>query len=146
MGEFPALESVLAHIQRSRCPWEQPDLTECGRAVVEFARVVSRDQALARFREIGATRARYEFCVTCWETADRHSTWEADPLAAIGRLPNAWASGERAIRARAELRALGLLVEAHREEFDAAVESLLGTSDLRARKAVRRWHQRSGQN
>ena len=129
---------VLAHIVRGRLPWETgAERTECGHDASEFARVATRDEVRARVAEIGKTRAVYEFCITCTETANRHPTWDHDPLAALGRLPGWYARDARADLARRELRAVALLIQEHWDEYLSTLEQLEAVTTLQQRRRVR---------
>lgn len=126
--EPPKGKPIVAHIARERLPWETTDLTECGKDPTQFVRVVSREAALRRFKEVGSTRARYEFCVTCVQTANRHPTWSNDPIAAVGRVTTyGWRADDANALHQAELRAVAHLIEAHRAEFEQAVGDLMAT-------------------
>jgi hypothetical protein len=130
--------AALAHIARDRLPWETgTPRTECGHDAIEFTRVLSREQATKRAQEIGQARSHYEFCVTCLQTVQRHATWDRDPLSAIGRLPNGWSTDGRAELARLELRAVGLLVQAHWEEYLATLDQLRSTVRLDSKRQRR---------
>jgi hypothetical protein len=140
----PAVE----HILRANLPWRPGDeMTECGRPVAEFASVLTRDQAIAKFRDLGKARALMTTCVTCAQTTDRHATWETNPAAVMARHCDSygarWSSvaGAQERQLNDELRALALLAQAHREEFDQLLDGLTATGDL---TAARRERQRRG--
>lgn len=126
---------AVQHIMRSPLPW-RPDeeLTECGKPAVDFAKVITRDQAVALYRDIGRTRFTMVTCMTCTDTANRWPTFDADPVARLFREAN-----RPSPLFKAELQALAMLVAAHPEEFTEAVAGLGNTVDLAAaRRAAQR--------
>ena len=104
--------------------------------------MLTRDEAKARWKAVGANRARYEFCSTCVDTVNRHAEFEEDPLEAALRMPNRWQAEDKGARARAELRAVAMLIDAHRAEFTEAVESLLATASLSEARTDRAYRRR----
>lgn len=148
------MKDPVDHIGRPPLPWRDSALTECGRPINDVAKVVSRDEAVARWKDQGAARAAYTLCMTCVQTADRHrSTWETSPIARfmreceelqwVTRLGRRNAGPDtpdpreqRADLVTRELRAIAMLIEAHRDEFDAAVAGQVETLSLdKAREA-----------
>ena len=142
----------LTHIERSRLPWHDERKTECG---LDPCRVPTwtRDEAIAKARELGRQRFSLFCCMTCTDTVERHSTWEQDPASCLVRFAernqlgrSRWSEPDQnASRFAAELRAIAALIEEHREEFDETVEGLLNTASLdAARKAKRRRAKQAG--
>jgi hypothetical protein len=134
-------DGPLDHLQRAMPPWHTgPPLTECGRLVADVASVTDRAQLKAKVARLGQQRASFSTCMTCANMAGRVEMWERRPDAVVER----WVCGSvfrgagidgatpAADRMRHELLALGLLVEAHREEFERLVEALGQTEDLDA--------------
>lgn len=132
----------ITHIERANLPWHTERTTECGLDVPRHP-AWTRDEALAKYKELGAQRLAFVVCMTCWNCYARHSTWEADPAACIIRAASGMQTHfggmtEEKRRFADELRAIALLVAAHREEFDATVQSLSEVVDLKeARRAKR---------
>ena len=137
------MRPAVEHILRELLPWQRGEAgTECGRPVAEFAAVLTRDQAIAKFRALGQTRATMTTCVTCAQTVDRHATWATNPAAALARVADRYVSRycpdkKAQRRFNDELRALALLAEAHREEFEELLAGLTGAVDLRQAQAAR---------
>lgn len=137
----PSGKPQVAHIVIPRIPWRTVDRTYCGRDPQEFKKIASLADAQRRWKEVGAKRAAYEFCVTCVETANRHQPWDQNPVAAVHYAYNKFGEWSRESPERdvafAELRALAALVEAHREEFEQAVADLGGVVSLDALRVKR---------
>lgn len=135
------MKEPVAHIARPDLPWREPEgLTECGRPVAEFAEVMTRDEAIAKVKDLGKTRFAMVSCITCWQTASRHPHWEKSPSSVMARSieRSGWRFGdseERNLLDR-ELRAIAALIEAHREEFDQLVD-VVSIEDLRKARARR---------
>jgi hypothetical protein len=126
---------AVQHIMRSPLPW-RPDeeLTECGKPAVDFAKVISRDLAVAQHRDLGATRFAMVTCITCTQTANRWPTFDMNPVDRLLR-----EAQRPSPLFKAELRALAMLAAAHPEEFTEAVADLGNTVDLAAaRRASQR--------
>ena len=119
-------------------------LTECG---IDAARYPTwtRDEAFAQLDKLGKQRFGLFVCMTCWGTAGRHSTWDVDPASCMVRhadrhtfsAKGRWRRDE-AVQFAAELRALGLLVAAHRDEFDETVAGILAATPLTDARASKR--------
>jgi hypothetical protein len=134
----------ITHIERSNLPWHDDErVTECGLDAAKHP-TWSRAAAVATCKEMGKQRFSLFVCMTCMSTAERHSTWEEDPASCMGRYTEGrslrWRSDdEGAIRFANELRAIALLIEAHRDEFDEAVAALGATRSLDGQRAARRY-------
>ncbi len=122
-------ELPLQHIVRPKLPWrcDEAAKTECGRK--PDAHAISRDEAVAKVKKQGKTRAALTTCMTCWETAARHPDWDQAPSMVIKRyIKNRWWSGwgnsyrydpeDETVKLDAELRAVWDLIQAHPEEFE----------------------------
>jgi hypothetical protein len=133
-------DGPLDHLPRAMPPWYTgPALTECGRPVADVAAVTDRATLKAKIARLGQQRASFSTCMTCAKMAGRSETWERNPGAVVERFVRgaafygfSAAEEPAADLMRRELLALGLLVEAHREEFDRLVEALGQTEDLDA--------------
>ena len=139
------MKDPVDHIVRPTVPWRDPDLTQCGRSVADVAKVVSLDEARRRWRDQGEARASFTLCMTCVQTADRHRVdWDSNPIGIVSReataLDYVWQSRGRredhdqdlaqATRLTHELRAIAMLIDAHRDEFEAAVAGQSEVTDL----------------
>lgn len=125
----------MEHIERCILPWQSERLTECGKPVAEFATVLSREEAARKFREQGKQRAAMTTCMTCLNRGQyQPMTWEDNPAAVMGRACERAGFHPREDHPmNVELRALALLVEAHRAEFDQAIADLTSAVPLRPR-------------
>ena len=135
----------LTHIERSPLPWRPERATECGLDATEHP-TWTREEAVAKRADLGAQRFSLFACMTCTSTFDRHSTWEIDPASclvrhaapmALSRWGRHLEGDEEKRRFADELRAIAALIDAHREEFDALVESLGDVVDLGSRRRKR---------
>jgi hypothetical protein len=131
----PTNDEPLHHIERETLPW-RPDArrTLCGRDATELP-TWTRDEAKANARRLGRQRFSLFACMTCTSVFDLHVPWEESPaecvrgyLDRVGR----WRVTDAAEleRLNAEFRAIAMLIEAHRGEFDDAVNGLLGMVSL----------------
>lgn len=126
----------LEHVRRPNLPWRTFDLTECG---LDTDRpVISRAELAAKWKAQGQQRAALTTCMTCLDTARRWPSWDEDPVRCLGRETYGGRRGHEDVF-RAELRAIELLVEAYRDEFDQAVRDINAAPTLEAKQAWRRW-------
>lgn len=132
--EPPPLKIV--HVERPLLPWRDEDLTECGLSASNHP-TITRDELKVKVKREGKTRALYTTCQTCFATAQRHPTWEEDPVGRVQREVNLWGRDDKYQRVRQELEAIALLIEAHRGEFDQTMQDLDGAVDLSDRRAKR---------
>jgi hypothetical protein len=126
-------DEPLSHIRRPDLPWRTSRLTECGRPTADVKKFMERQEALALVKKHGIKRAAFLLCMTCMTTANQYRTWEEDPAGALARE----FFGATDPKLSEELRALGALVNAHREEFDGFLEGLGSTVDLAAARRQR---------
>lgn len=125
------------HIRRDEVPWRAPESTaECGKAIVDQP-WIDRDQygelLSERYRTFQAEvlptdpnakfdRKHLGVCGSCIESAAKWANWMDDPIALMIRyvvgVDRSWTRNESWRSAAAELRALGELVEIHREQFE----------------------------
>lgn len=124
----------LEHVERANLPWRDEALTECGLPTAGHP-VLSRDAWLSKVKAQGKQRAAFTTCMTCWGAAARNSSWDHDPIRALSRACDDWKRKDQFV---AELRALALLVEAHRDEFDLALSGLGEATSLDAARRRRR--------
>lgn len=132
----------LTHVIRPTLPWRDPSMamTECGLQADSYPSV-SRDEASARWRKLGAQRASLWFCMTCVQTAERWPSWDQDPVGCIGRYTERarYRRGDtEGDEFRRELIAIAQLIELHRDDFDGIVAGLGETVSLRDRRDARR--------
>lgn len=138
------MKEPVDHIERPRLPWRSDDeswMTECGYSVLKV-KTITREAFAKRLKEYGQQRTAILTCMTCIQTAQRWSTWNEDPRQALDR-EIAWeGSGRynqdtRGTRLRNELRAIELLINRHREEFDWILFEVASVVDLEAEKRKR---------
>lgn len=120
------MKEPVDHILRPQLPWRiGGGITECGYNS-EKVSTLTRDGYFARVKDMGKQRAAMITCMTCLQTAERWSTWEDDPRAAIHReleweQHGRWSREDRGKRLHDELLAIADLIGNHREEFDAHI-------------------------
>jgi hypothetical protein len=108
-------------------------LTECGRPVDELREVVSRQAFLRLSQQWGQVRTALLVCMACFETARRWKSWDEDPIDGLKRV--IYSESSAAALLRCELRALAMLAEKYRQEFDklvAGVGKVVQLSDRRS--------------
>lgn len=110
-------KTVIEHVRRPRLPWraEEYTRTECGLLLTAAGRVLSREDFIEKVKRLGQQRAAMTTCMTCFNTAQSHPTWETNPVACLGREVEHWRQKNEIFRR--ELRALAALVARHPEEF-----------------------------
>jgi len=123
------MKDPVDHILRPRLPWRaDAGITECGLNASK-APTLTRDQFFQRLKDMGRQRTAMLTCITCSDTASRWGTWDDDPRTALAREIQ-WETGLGGYRHRDrgtsllnELIALEALFKAHREEFEAHLET-----------------------
>lgn len=128
----------LQHIERPRLPWQVERLTECGRDPEDFREglVIERPEVKRLLAAHGQQRVAFLICMTCLNRARySYDSWELNPASVMRR--HCDRSGGDGSAINVELRALALLVEAHRDEFDQAVRDLQGAVPLAAHRKQR---------
>lgn len=131
------MKEPVDHIERPRLPWRSDDeswMTECGYSVLKV-KTITRDAFAKRLKEYGQQRTAILTCMTCIQTAQRWATWAEDPRQAVDR-EIAWegcgrySQDQRGARLRNELKAIAVLIEKHREEFDWLLFDVANAVDL----------------
>ena len=134
------MKEPVDHILRPQLPWrEEGSVTECGYNAAKV-QALTRSEYFARVKGMGKQRAAMFTCMTCAQTAERWGTWEDDPRRALEReiqWEAGWSRQDRGHQLRDELIAMADLIEAHREEFDAAVQSTRQKREWIAQKDAR---------
>lgn len=123
------MSEPLMHVARPSLPWNPSEMSECGRN--DLAHVISRDEFVALVRKLGKQRAAMVVCMTCFDTAQRHSDWAHDPAAVVQRV--IFRPDERE-HLNTELRAIEMLINAHPDEFEQAMNDLQSVTPLAARR------------
>lgn len=124
-------DQPISHIRRPNLPWRTSRMGECGRLERDVAKMIDREEALALIKKYGQQRAAFLLCMTCITNCRQYASWEEDPAGALARE----FFGAKDPQLGNELTALGLLVTAHREEFD---EFLRGVKETVSLDAARR--------
>jgi hypothetical protein len=127
----------LDHVQRVPLPWRHTEdaLTECGLPAASY-KTLTRAEMVAKIGEQGKRRAALSSCMTCWTAMDRGCAYRtaAPVFDAVEREVNRFRfhDPERLDR---EFRALAMLAEAHREDFDTILRDMDEAIDLTAARA-----------
>ena len=137
------LDGPPRHLERYAPPWASGRVTICGRPLDDVGAWLTYDEGRALIAKIGETRARLLLCQTClgMQTRIAHpKKWEADPAEIVHDYTRHHYTPSRspaAQRIRAELLAIGRLIEAHPDEFAASVTAYL-TDEVTARRRAKR--------
>lgn len=135
-----AMTEALDHIIRPALPWRDDRLTECGRPMEDVPHVITRDGFALKYRTQGQQRSALTTCMTCWTTARRWPTWDADPVEVMRRELAVYAEDRDQVGR--ELRAVAALIGAHRDEFAGLLAGLAQVGDLAARRQAK-WGRRA---
>ena len=138
-----ANDQPLKHIIRTGLPWREATKTVCGKPVTQYAPglVISIEEARTLVRQYGQQRAAFLMCMTCINHVSNWTTWERDPVARMAReCERGWGDPDPLVVA--ELRAIGILVERYRVDFDEVVAGIVAGdvvqfSDLRKQRDQR---------
>jgi hypothetical protein len=140
------VKEPVDHILRPQLPWrDNAAITECGMDAAK-APTLTRNQYLARLKEMGQQRTAILTCMTCAQTANNWGTWEDDPRQALMReiqWENPYGyrrNNERGWKLHDELWAAASIIAEHRTVFDALVEERARRRDWLSQKAE---HERS---
>lgn len=133
------MSEPVEHVLRGRLPWRREDerrLTECGRAAESCTALTSADMD-AKIRAQGQQRAGLSSCMTCWDKTGRKYAGllgkydKDDPVEVLRREIDRSRWGEEEKKPlQDELRALGMLVAAHREEYDTLLRDIRDSVDI----------------
>ena len=122
------MKEPVDHILRPPLPWRvgEPGMTECGYDASKV-KTLTREAFDKRVQEMGSQRTALFTCMTCTDANRRWRTRDDDLRSLLGReIDWEWGSGfrrdDRGTRLRDELVAIAVLIEKHRDEFDALVE------------------------
>jgi hypothetical protein len=138
------MKEPVDHILRPRLPWRRDDegaMTECGYDATKVKTLTRREYSY-RLKDLGQQRTAMLTCMTCASTCGRHGSWADDPRQAMQREiewegAGRWSHQDRGQRLKDELLAIEALIEAHREEFDAAISATVGRREWLEKKAAR---------
>lgn len=133
------MKQPVDHILRPRLPWrDEVAITECGYDASKM-KALTRDEAVARFKEFGRQRFAMFTCMTCMDTAERHGTWDKDPRKALEReiaWECQWRRTDHGQRLRDELLAIADLIGAHKDEFVSKVAEIQQRREWNEKKAA----------
>lgn len=142
----PSKEEI-DHVLRIPLPWRNESLTECG-LDPKGKKVLTHETFIARCKDLGKTRIAMVTCMTCLQTTQNWLHAEGSLIARLGREIDR--SGRQWVRPDGnpdllenELRAIALLIDAHREEFDQALADTTGAISIDKLRANRKAKQRS---
>lgn len=131
-------DDKFQHIARSPLPWRPASLTECG-LPTHCNDVITVEQFTEKYKRLGRERVSMVTCVTCWSTADRHSRlyhnpWTDDTAILLDILEREITFARRKDHATfpRELKAITMLIERHREEFDEFIADHAETVPIRS--------------
>jgi hypothetical protein len=130
----------MEHVVRSRPPWRRgEDLTECGKAISAVHVAISRDAFIGKVKRQGQQRSALTTCMTCWNTARNHPSWQENPVASLVReaMRVRWQMPGRDgadLTFLDELRAIEALIAAHPDEWDELLTGLGQTTRLDERR------------
>jgi hypothetical protein len=134
------MKEPVDHIIRPSLPWRRDaGITECGYDASKV-KAITRAEYFQRRKDLGQQRCAMLTCMTCSDTARRWESWENDPRQALAREID-WERGEwrprtdRGTRLHDELVAIAALIEAHRAEFEATIETNAQRRDWLEKKA-----------
>lgn len=134
------MKQPVDHVLRPKLPWRSDEsaITECGYDASKV-KTLTREEFVARLKDMGEQRTALLTCMTCVDTAKRWHPWEADPRQALQREiewehRGRWSVDDGRQRLVFELRAIAALVDAHRDEFEQEVSKLHGVAKWQATK------------
>lgn len=125
-------KASVTHVLRPPIPWRSsPPLTECGLPSASHP-VMTREEFLRKVKELGQRRTAMIVCMTCYDTALRHPSWQENPASCLAReVQSHWRDG-RFVR---ELRAIAALVARHPDEFAELIEDQAEIVPIKSAKA-----------
>lgn len=134
------MKEPVDHIMRPSLPWRSDaPITECGYDSSKV-KAITREEFFRRLKDYGQQRTAMLTCMTCSDTARRWGAWSDDPRKALEREINwecEYRRTDRGERLKDDLLAVAALIEAHREEFDAAVTANSQRREWLEKKAAR---------
>ena len=108
------------HIERPSLPWRTASKTECGLSL-PHRQAITREAFFERLRVNGEARTSVQTCMTCFQVCGKWETWSDSPSDVLRR---ELARYGRNKETDDDLRAILLLIDAHRDEFDALRDGL----------------------
>lgn len=136
-------DQPLDHVLRFEPPWRASRKTECGRRVDDVGSVIERDALVAKVKDQGKQRAAFTTCMTCWDRTQYAQPWDNSPSSVLNRESRYSYASRTDDELDREMRALTLLWDAHREEFDEAMRGIGEIKDLADRRASKRWRKQA---
>ena len=131
------LDGPPKHLERYAPPWATDRRTICGRQLTDVHAWLTWDQGKKLIAKHGVSRAQLLLCQTCLSNQRRiksPNAWTDNPIAIVNDYSShTWPQSPGFDQTRAELLSLAQLVEAHKDEFRAAVIAHL-TDELTARR------------
>lgn len=134
------MKEPVDHVLRPRLPWRDSEgaITECGCDATKV-KTLTREEFSARLKEMGPLRTAVLTCMTCSDTARRWADWAVDPRHALQReieweTRGRWSHDDGRRRLFFELKAIEIVISAHRDEFEHEVAKLQGTAEWQVKK------------
>lgn len=113
------IKKAVTHVRRPAIPWRDDALTECGLPSSGHP-VMSREDFIAKVKREGQQRSAMTTCMTCWQTARNHPSWQEDPVGCISREVQ-WNRRDGG-QFKRELRAIAALISRHADEFAELIQ------------------------
>lgn len=136
------MSEPLTHIARTGLPWRDATKTVCGHPINQYADglVVNLADAQAMQCRLGQQRFALAICMTCANHVGNWAEWDNDPRVRMAREVTGGDFGKFDPVIVHELRAMAMLIERHRDEFDDAVAAfasgdVVTMRELRQRRA-----------
>lgn len=131
------MKEQLSHVQRQPLPWRANGLTECGLDVTKYGPTLTRDELTVKVKAQGKTRAAMSVCMTCWQRAERYFQsyyrWDEELSPLEREIQSARHDKSPLVH---ELKAIGILVDRHRDEFNELVEDIRVTVPIAVKGRV----------
>lgn len=133
-------KATITHVARRDLPWRPAALTECGLPLAKHA-AISADELDARIKKLGSQRQAMMTCMTCWSTSYRYGmdrSWNGPAILTTLEREIQWARRHReGSPFMADLKAIEVLIQRHRAEFDELLEDQRETVSLAEERKAR---------
>lgn len=140
-------KATITHVARRDLPWRAAALTECGLPLAKHA-AISADDLAARVKKLGSQRTAMLTCMTCWQASYRYGMeriWAGPSvLSALEREISWTRRHEGRTPLLSDLKAIEVLIQRHRAEFDELLEDQRETIILAEERKARRRRPRGG--
>jgi hypothetical protein len=135
-------KATITHVARRDLPWRKAGLTECGLDLEGHA-AISPAELEERVKKLGQQRTAMLTCMTCWQTSHRYHVpmgWEGPPILSALEREIQWARRRRPETTPflRDLKAIEILIERHRPEFDELIEDQRKTVSVADERKARK--------